>query len=121
MATTAYSTALLGGARLAAVGGGAAAVPPSILLLRRRNGNLTPLRLQGENTIICGESAPLHSGNFSGCIILTVPRESDAPRQSPLRVRASSDDTSAASGDELIADLKAKVRASWVVNQTAQI
>ncbi|PAN08148.1 hypothetical protein PAHAL_1G391600 [Panicum hallii] len=78
MATTAYSTALLGGARLAAVGGGAAAVPPSILLLRRRNGNLTPLRLQ------------------------------DAPRQSPLRVRASSDDTSAASGDELIADLKAK-------------
>ncbi|RLM80876.1 hypothetical protein C2845_PM12G26760 [Panicum miliaceum] len=74
MATAAYSTALLGGARLAAVGAGAAAVPPSILL-PRRNGNLTPLRLQGENTIICGESAPLHSGNFSGCIILTVPRE----------------------------------------------
>ncbi|PUZ77577.1 hypothetical protein GQ55_1G383800 [Panicum hallii var. hallii] len=78
MATTAYSTALLGGARFADVSAGGAAVPPSILLLRRRNGNLTPLRLQ------------------------------DAPRLSLLRVRASSDDTSAASGDELIADLKAK-------------
>lgn len=35
-------------------------------------------------------------------------RFQDAPRLSLLRVKASSDDTSAASGDELIADLKAK-------------
>jgi len=42
MAATAYSTALLGGGRLAAVG--AAAVPSSVLVPRR---NLTPLRLQG--------------------------------------------------------------------------
>jgi len=42
MAATAYSTALLGGARLAAVG--AAAVPSSVLLPRRNL--LTPLRLQ---------------------------------------------------------------------------
>jgi len=41
MAATAYSTAPLGGARLA--GAGAAAVPSSVLLPRR---NLTPLRLQ---------------------------------------------------------------------------
>ncbi|KAL6911433.1 hypothetical protein ACP4OV_000238 [Aristida adscensionis] len=55
-----------------------AAGPPSVLLLPRRN--LSPLRLQ------------------------------DAPRLSLLRVKASSDDTStsAASGDELIEDLKAK-------------
>ena len=74
MAATAYSTALLGGARLPAVG---AAAPPSVLLARR---NFSPLRLQ------------------------------DAPRLSLLRVKASSDETStsAASGDELIADLKAK-------------
>jgi len=39
MAATAYSTALLGGARLAAV--------PSSVLVPRRN-LLTPLRLQGE-------------------------------------------------------------------------
>ncbi|KAL6635072.1 hypothetical protein ACP70R_027743 [Stipagrostis hirtigluma subsp. patula] len=81
MAATAYSTALLGGARLPAAG---AAVPSSVLILPRRN--LSPLRLQGEN------------------------RLSDAPRLSVLRVKASSDDTStsAASGDELIEDLKAK-------------
>jgi len=42
MAATAYSTALLGGARLAAVG--AAAVPSSVLVPRRNL--LTPLRLQ---------------------------------------------------------------------------
>ncbi|KAG2653770.1 protein CURVATURE THYLAKOID 1A, chloroplastic-like [Panicum virgatum] len=42
MAATAYSTALLGGARLAAVGG--AAVPSSVLVPRRNL--LTPLRLQ---------------------------------------------------------------------------
>ncbi|OEL26938.1 Protein CURVATURE THYLAKOID 1A, chloroplastic [Dichanthelium oligosanthes] len=76
MAATAYSTALLGGARLAGVVGGAA-VPPSAVLLPRRN-STSPLRFQ------------------------------DAPRLSLLRVKASSDDTSAASGDELIADLKAK-------------
>ncbi|RLN08120.1 protein CURVATURE THYLAKOID 1A, chloroplastic-like [Panicum miliaceum] len=79
----AASTALLGGARLAAVG---AAVPPSVLLPRR---NLTPLRLQ------------------------------DAPRLSLLRAKASSDDTSAASGDEIIADLKAKWDA--VENKTTVI
>uniref|UniRef100_A0A0D9VKM3 Cyanobacterial aminoacyl-tRNA synthetase CAAD domain-containing protein n=1 Tax=Leersia perrieri TaxID=77586 RepID=A0A0D9VKM3_9ORYZ len=74
MATTAYSTVLLAGARLPAVG---AASPLSVLLPRR---NLSPLRLQ------------------------------DAPRLSLLRVKASSDDTSssAATGDELIEDLKAK-------------
>jgi len=85
MAATAYSTAPLGGARLA--GAGAAAVPSSVLLPRR---NLTPLRLQ------------------------------DAPRRlSLLRAKASSDDTSAASGDELIADLKAKWDA--VENKTTVI
>jgi hypothetical protein len=58
-----------------------AAAPPSALLLPRRN-KLSPLPL----------------------------RLQDAPRLSLLRVKASSDDSSAASGDELIADLKAKVR-----------
>ncbi|AQK55119.1 Protein CURVATURE THYLAKOID 1A, chloroplastic [Zea mays] len=56
-----------------------AAAPPSALLLPRRN-KLSPLPL----------------------------RLQDAPRLSLLRVKASSDDSSAASGDELIADLKAK-------------
>ncbi|KAL6838632.1 hypothetical protein ACP4OV_031589 [Aristida adscensionis] len=68
MAATAYSVALLGGARLPAA-------PRSALLPRRTS--VCPLRLQ------------------------------DAPRLSLLRARAASEDTSA-SGDELIADLKAK-------------
>ncbi|KAF0932520.1 hypothetical protein E2562_010409 [Oryza meyeriana var. granulata] len=74
MAATAYSTALLGGARLPAAG---AVSPPSILLPGR---SFSPLLLQ------------------------------HAPRLSLLLVKASSDDTStsAASGDELIEDLKAK-------------
>jgi hypothetical protein len=78
-AATAYSTVLLGGARLPAAG---ATAPPSALLLPRRNLFPLPLRLQ----------------------------DAAAPRLSLLRVKASSDDSSAASGDELIADLKAKVR-----------
>ncbi|CAD6249615.1 unnamed protein product [Miscanthus lutarioriparius] len=77
MAATAYSTALLGGARLPTAG---AAAPPSALLLPRRNLlSPFPLRLQDA-----------------------------APRLSLLRMKASSDDSSAVSGDELIADLKAK-------------
>ncbi|KAG0534275.1 hypothetical protein BDA96_04G266000 [Sorghum bicolor] len=78
-ATTAYSTALLGGARLPSARG--AAAPPSSLGLLPLRSPL-PLRLQVQ------DSAP--------------------PRLSLLRVKASSDDSSAASGDELIADLKAK-------------
>ncbi|XP_066322532.1 protein CURVATURE THYLAKOID 1A, chloroplastic-like [Miscanthus floridulus] len=77
MAATAYSTALLGGARLPAAG---AAAPPSALLLPRRN-LLSPLPLRFQDA---------------------------APRLSLLRMKASSDDSSAVSGDELIADLKAK-------------
>ncbi|KAL6605807.1 hypothetical protein ACP70R_028146 [Stipagrostis hirtigluma subsp. patula] len=70
MAATAYSVALLGGARLPAA-------PRSAVLPRRSI--VCPLRLQG----------------------------ADAPRLSLLRARAASEDTSA-SGDEIIADLKAK-------------
>jgi len=69
MAATAYSVALLGGARLPAA-------PRSAALPRR---SACQLRLQ------------------------------DAPRLSLLRVKAASEDTSA-SADELIEDLKAKVR-----------
>ncbi|KAM0910715.1 hypothetical protein ACQ4PT_013954 [Festuca glaucescens] len=78
MAATAYSTALLGGAG-ARLPAVAAAAPPSVLLPRR---GFSPLRLQ----------------------------DAHAPRISLLRVKASSDDTStsAASGDELVDDLKAK-------------
>ncbi|XP_020180454.1 protein CURVATURE THYLAKOID 1A, chloroplastic isoform X1 [Aegilops tauschii subsp. strangulata] len=56
----------------------AAAAPRSVLLPRR---NFSPLGLQGAH---------------------------DTPRLSLLRAKASSDDTSAASGDELVDDLKAK-------------
>ncbi|KAF7090850.1 hypothetical protein CFC21_093543 [Triticum aestivum] len=77
MATTACSTALLGGAG-ARLPVRAAAAPRSVLLPRR---NFSPLGLQGAH---------------------------DTPRLSLLRAKASSDDTSAASGDELVDDLKAK-------------
>jgi len=69
MAATAYSVALLGGARLPAA-------QRSALLPRR---SACQLRLQ-----------------------------QDAPRLSLLRVKAASEDTSSASADELIEDLKAK-------------
>ncbi|KAF7107932.1 hypothetical protein CFC21_108509 [Triticum aestivum] len=65
MAATAYSVALLGGARLPAATGNAA--PRSSAFLPRRN--LHPLRLQGAHAY--------------------------APRPSLLRVKAASDDTSA--------------------------
>lgn len=66
-------------ALLGATGARVPAAPRSAALLPRRGGVLQPLRLQ------------------------------DAPRLSLLRVRAASDDTStSASGDELVADLKAK-------------
>uniref|UniRef100_A0A8R7QQS2 Uncharacterized protein n=1 Tax=Triticum urartu TaxID=4572 RepID=A0A8R7QQS2_TRIUA len=73
-----------------------AGAPPTFLLPRR---HFSPRRLQGAD---------------------------DAPRLSLLRAKASSDDTSAASGDELVDDLKAKVLSEqealiriWGVRRTA--
>ena len=117
MAATAYSVALLGGARLPAA-------PRSAALLPRRSA--CQLRLQGN---FAGTWLPWSWGRFliraqddssdgSGrtnqwwvlAIVLWRPALiADAPRLSLLRVKAASEDTSA-SADELIEDLKAKVR-----------
>jgi hypothetical protein len=98
MAATAYSTALLGGARPAA----AAAVPPS-------RGVTCPLSASKvRNRVGYYSHSTILGRNLSGA--LTVAREmvvTDAPRLSLLRVKASDDDTST-SGDELIEELKAK-------------
>ncbi|KAF8650546.1 hypothetical protein HU200_063921 [Digitaria exilis] len=94
MAATAYSVALLGGARLPAA-------PRSALLPRR---SVCQLRLQGWYHISSEKIIPVMVSEESPVVLVA-----DAPRLSLLRVKAASEDTSA-SGDELIEDLKAKVR-----------
>jgi hypothetical protein len=102
MAATAYSVALLGGARLPAV-------PRSALLPRRSS--VCPLRLQTGKRL----SITIHYS--VGCCTTSwwvgnnlAPAFADSPRLSLLRAKAASEDTASASGDELIEDLKAKVR-----------
>ncbi|XP_078159847.1 CURVATURE THYLAKOID 1A-like protein [Carex rostrata] len=80
-ATAAYSTAVLGGARLATTG---SVSPRSLLLLPRRS--------------ICSSSSSS---------LVSASHFQDAQRFTLLRAKATSEDTSISS-DELIADLKAK-------------
>jgi len=109
MAATAYSVALLGGARLPAA-------PRSALLPRR---SVCQLRLQGNNEEGASQqqiAAHLRRRRFRGLFTRAFGDVADAPRLSLLRAKAASEDTSA-SGDELIEDLKAKVRANCRPNR----